>query len=210
MAERPILFSAPMVRHILGGRKKQTRRITLPHNLACGDTLWVRETWQYANWTEDGIPFIGYRADNEVLLRERGISEEWAERLMDIWAGLSEDANYNIDGRAADRRWRPAIHMPRWACRLTLRVTEVRQQWLQDISEYDARWEGVGMLLADEWPDPMEMTKAIQRSRADGFRLLWDSINAGRGYSWASNPQVWVIEFEPLPSGNPVPGGNDE
>src|SRR5690606_27397749 len=147
-----------------------------------GDQLFVRETWQYAGWTEDGYPLIGYRADDTRRLCERGISEEWYERLTDIRADLSKPENYDIDQRAADRRWRPAIHMPRWACRLLLRVTDVRVERLQSITYADAVAEG--WELASKQP-PVEW-----------YRQLWDDINAERGYRWLDNPWVWVVSFE--------------
>jgi hypothetical protein len=209
--ERPILFQGAMVRALLAGTKTQTRRLVkypaaegtrgwhpiptgfkfLPGGSArpvCpygqpGDRLVVRETWQYADWTEDGYPFIRYRADDAKVLHERIPSDEWGEKLQDIWASLSAPENYAIDNTAADRRWRPAIHMPRWACRLVLEVTGVRVERLQDISDPDALAEGCS-------------TKDMR----DGDRLasvyarLWESIN-GSG-SWGANPWVWVIEFK--------------
>ena len=149
------------------------------HKPHAGDLLIVRETWQYADWTEDGYPFIGYRADDTRRLVERRIPEEWGERLSDIWSELSEPANYNIDNRAADRRWRPAIHMPRWASRLTLRITDVRVQRLQDISEEDARAEGRSLTPGDP---------------VGYFPETWERIN-GPG-SWEANPFVWALTFQ--------------
>lgn len=218
MTERPILFSGPMIRALLAGWKTQTRRVVNPQpkgpfhsasgawvdmdqenstitEIRCrygepGDLLLVRETWQYADWTEDGYPYIRYRADDSKRLCER-INDEWAERLTDIWAGLSDESNYSIDGRAADRRWRPAIHMPRWACRLTLRLTDVRVEQLMDISADDAEAEG--------WPH--RNTGGAGAPLRDAYPIgwyanLWDDIN-GRG-SWEQNPWVWALTFEVL------------
>ena len=172
MKERPILFSAPMVRAILAGHKTQTRRLvkvgdtieerddgtrwpyftTWTHGddgspwASCpygepGNRLWVRETWRYADWTEDGQPWIRYAADDARRLCER-VTPEWAARVADIWAELSSAENVAVDGRAADRKWRPSIFLPRWASRLTLAVTAVRVERLQEISEDDAQAEG--------------------------------------------------------------------
>lgn len=138
------------------------------------DGLWVRETWQYAGWTEDGYPIIEYAADNARVLHEK-YPEEWVERLEDTWAALSAEENYKIDNRAADRRWRPGIHLPRWAGRVFLRVTAVRAERLQDITREDEIAEGT--------PDGMF------------FDALWDSINEKRA-PWSSNPWVWVVQFE--------------
>ena len=217
MKERPILFSAPMVRALLAGTKTQTRRVVKPqpssviHDLfiwkdnaapreellalcpygQSGDRLWVREAWQYADWTDDGYPWIGYRADDTRKLCDRISSEEWSERLMDTWAALSAPENYAIDNRAADRRWRPGIHMPRWASRILLEITGVRVERLQDISEADARAEGA----------PPSHPSIDRISREFGYAdfprswyaQLWEQIN-GAG-NWAANSWVWVVEF---------------
>lgn len=214
MKERPILFSAPMVRAILEGRKMQTRRIisdrtqrllsvaaqvgecyelgsTYP--ILAGDQayyrqfspygqpsdrLWVREAWQYYDWTEDGEPCIRFAADNATSYPE--VSEEWADRVVDVWEVLSREENYSIDNRARDRRWRPSIHIPRWASRILLEVASVRVERLQDISEADAAAEGT------PWDDRAGNCR-------EAYRLLWNQIN-GR-HAWDANPWVWVIEF---------------
>lgn len=191
MADKPILFSAPMVNAILSGRKFQTRRVIKPQppsnfrlwgkpidnhfawtdhptqgekgqviNLDCpyqvGDLLWVRETWQA--WSE----FDSVSAD--------GISMEARLRL-----------NYPANGNTWKAKLRPSIFMPKWASRITLRVTNVRAQRLQDISEDDAAAEGIerhsGPYILD-------------------FARLWDSINGKRGYSWNSNSWTWTYTFE--------------
>jgi len=196
MAERPILFSAPMVRAILAGTKTQTRRVCkldfragMPEpelqsfRRCCpygqpGDRLWVRETWRYADWTEEGEPHIEYGDGARQLVDD--FPEEWASRLMDTWTALSAPSNFDIDNRAADRRWRPSIHMPRWASRITLDVTGVLVERLQAISERDALAEGVGSPITRDCKVPK-------------FMALWESIN-GAG-SWDANPWVWVVEF---------------
>lgn len=173
MKERPILFSAPMVRALLDGRKTQTRRVVKPQPTATreeairtygkggtfileagffgvrcpygqlGDRLWVRETWGACA----GSPV--YRADDNATCPDGG-------------------------------RWKPSIHMPRWASRITLEVTGVRVERLQDISEEDAIAEGVPEQRGDPW----------------AFQCLWDSINGARERcSWAANPWVWAITF---------------
>lgn len=165
--------------------------------------MWVRETWQYADWTEDGEPFIRYRADDECRLITTP-PEAWSEKLADIWADLSEPENYLIDGCAADRRWRPAIHMPRWASRLTLRITDVRVERVQDISEKDAIEEGVwGTFIEDGryWrnyslSDEDAACSPMLNFPSESYRTLWESIN-GAG-SWDANPWVWALTFEVL------------
>jgi len=221
--ERPILFSGPMVRAILDGRKTVTRRIMSPQPTGTagkvwpdedrwqwpstlartmvdinearslspygcrGDRLWVRETWRYHGWTEDGAPWIKYAADDSTRLVER-IPDEWSDRLADIWADLSDDANMAIDGRAADRKWRPSIFLPRWASRITLEVVGVRVERLQEIDADDVLAEGVDVPCDGEC-GATPCAIAIPR-----FVALWDGINGDRA-SWASNPWVWRVEF---------------
>lgn len=237
MKERPILFSGPMVRAIIEGRKTVTRRavkglqipkedpskgetrfrwsavgqrdarygfcvfgeteeqcaMELGEFGACpygrrGDRLWVRETWQYADWTEEGEPWICYQADGKRILHlPEDTPGDWAQRLESIWADLSEPSNYAIDNRAADRRWRPNIHMPRWACRILLEVTAVRVERLQDISEEQAIAEGIDVHQQGFFGNGCVTAKAA-------FRELWWSIN-GEG-DWEANPWVWVVEFK--------------
>jgi len=144
---------------------------------APGSLLYVRETWKYADWTDDGVPFIRYQSDGEEVLRQP--SAEWADRVTDIWADLSAPENYAIDGRAADRRWRSPRFMPRWASRLTLRVTEERVERVQEITE-----EGV---------TPGETTDGDE-SYALGFIDTWEDIH-GPG-AWDRNEWVWRVGFE--------------
>jgi len=213
--ERPILFSAPMVCAILDGRKTQTRRLVRnPARLdglmlageepewspygRLGDRLWVRETWRYADWTDDGMPYIEYAADNARRLVE-DVPEDWADRVEAVWARLSEPENYGIDGKAADRKWRPSIFLPRWASRLTLEVTEVRVQQLQEISEEDAIAEGVTTRCEERSNDyhgdqTDHLTHATGACHVEAFAHLWDDIN-GKRAPWSSNPWVWAITF---------------
>lgn len=170
-----------------------------------GDRLLVRETWQYANWTRRGEPILRYRADDEtVLFGWDQIPLDWHEKLEDVWAGLSESENYSIDQRAADRKWRPSLFMPRWAARLALRVVDVRVERLQEISKADAIAEGLDSFTVNYGRTVNTMTMWRARNCDDGgypnpiecFENLWDSINAKRGWSWEVNPWVWVVEFE--------------
>lgn len=162
-----------------------------------GDRLWVRETWQFADWTEDGQPFVRFAADNTVRFCE-GAGE--GESLVDTWAELSAPENYEIDNKAADRRWRPSIFMPRWASRLTLTITDVRVERLQEISERDCEAEGVQPRHMYEGDiDERDLDPTTQGFDmfmwVESYRELWDSLNAKRA-PWSSNPWVWVLTFE--------------
>jgi hypothetical protein len=188
MKEIPILFSAPMVRAILDGRKSQTRRIVkfpkdfdgravydnhpfgLKYSLQdetirrlfpkwnIGGILWVRETWR-RNDLPTGYPYE-YRA-------------------------TAEQDMTPIEGP-----WKPSIFMPREACRIRLEVTDVRVERLHDVTDADALAEGV--LVRQNIFITGELTGA--------YKSLWESIN-GKG-SWGKNPWVWIVEFKLLTGGD--------
>jgi hypothetical protein len=177
MTDRPILFSGPMVRALLDGRKTQTRRVLKPTAEAfetpkyrTGDRLWVREAW---------------RADSQVD----------AVKPSDL--SIGEPVYFEADGAIFSRgcmmikagRARPSMFMPRWASRLTLTVTEVRVQRLQDIDEKDARAEGVTELEIGTARNPCRMGYRMS------FRELWDHLNDPRGYGWDANPWVAAYTF---------------
>lgn len=189
--ERPILFSGPMVRALLEGRKTQTRRSLRPEHVGrlladdqssghefCpygqpGDRLWVRETWAPARNGDTGKVVAIYRAD-------------WTAN------GSPEGPSYD----ATWKGWKPSIHMSRWASRLTLEVTEVRVQRLQEISEEDARSEGVGESLVSGFTDAEAtafLGALVDGGPVQGFRVLWDSINGPT--AWNANPWVWAVSF---------------
>ena len=172
MNEHPILFSGPMVRAILEGRKTQTRRVMKPQPDE-GKMRWTGSHWEM---------YLGYPIGHDVPISLYGqpgdllwVRETWGT-ILDC-----EGYIYRADGpHDGVRRWYPSIHMPRVASRLTLRITDVRVQRVQEISEEDARDEGTSGLLTS-------MT---------GFPYLWNAINAKRGYCWADNPWVWALTFE--------------
>jgi hypothetical protein len=198
MKDRPILFSASMVRAPIAGTKTQTRRAVkfpikckdigcelagceLTHELRrrpdlCpygkpGDLLWVRETWS-ANYPE-----VGYKADTSAAYFGDGPHRGALLRMYDRQLG----------------EWRPSIHMPRWASRLTLRVTEVRVERLQDISWSDAIAEGVWKTVGGYWSYGDEFNPSYETPMG-AFQGLWESINGPD--SWDANPWVWAITFE--------------
>lgn len=220
--ERPILFSAPMVRAILEGRKTQTRRIMKPQPQFItgsgsrvyaksdfkkawedipgtsegsgysdcpygrpGDRLWVRETfYAFGRWETRYNPKKG--------------RDEW--HFVDLTPDFGpyrheENPPLQIEsGRGANTGWwkRPSLFMPRAASRLLLEITDVRVERLQDISDEDAKAEGV-----EKWPDGNYKAygkHAGKYSKArDSFFSLWKSINGP--YSYYENPFVFAITF---------------
>lgn len=192
--ERPILFRPELVRKILDGKKTQTRRplgllpfgapsVIAPHELddgrfgffddadvtyVCkfgrpGDVLWVRETWQQ-------VYPLGAR--DRLASAETPVKGNSKYRLL-YAATLDEEE---------PPRWRPSIHMPRWACRLFLEITDVRVERVQDISEADAVAEGM---------EPFESCPGTPEPKA-AFAQAWDATYPG---SWERNDWVWVISF---------------
>lgn len=181
MAIKPILFNSEMVRAILDGRKSCTRRIIKPQPTAhygtqCvippykpGDILYVRETWCGLPVNEAGHfrghPIYYYKADGD--LRPEG------------WRGA----------------WHPSIHMTKEAARIWLKVTDVRVERLQDITEDGAKEEGANWKNGKNvgWEEKMK------RTATERFAEIWNSTIKKSDldrYGWATNPWVWVIEFE--------------
>lgn len=214
MKERPILFSTPMVQAILGGTKTQTRRVVKPtpelvkiemtdtegyylydkksrigysveHGDAVeicpygqiGDVLWVRETWQYSQ-------------------------DELGNNSSTTKGDCFGKFLYKANGDTPDT-WKPSIFMPREACRIRLKITDIRVEQLHYISEDDAKAEGSPMYVMGHGvidnsklnADPGYSSFINYRM---GFEHLWKSINGPE--SWDLNPFVWVISFEKIPS----------
>lgn len=197
MKERPILFSAPMVRAVLEGRKTMTRRVAkrlllgLPQaemNAQCpygqpGDRLWVRETWAHND---------GWYDDTDAVAWKNWHGERNGRQCA-TWVDYRATYQQDKDGCDRDWPWRPSIHMPRWASRITLEVTGVRVERLCEITEADARAEGVECFddtktFRSYWND-----FCVCLSAKDSFQTLWAEINGPD--SWDANPWVWVVEF---------------
>lgn len=212
MTERGMIFNSEMVRAILDGRKTQTRRpIKFPfkdRNLGCelsgnelagelsagnylnspfgkpGDRIWVRETFQGPLFDFDQMD--AYCKDSTPFEK-------------------SQFCVYKADGKPAPEFfdaddnlhycWRTSIHMPRWASRITLEITDARVERLNAISEEDARAEGIidgGCLNCGE-PEPCACANP-EPDATDAFACLWQSIYGQE--NWNANPWVWVIEFK--------------
>lgn len=225
MRERPILFNGAMVRAILAGQKTQTRRaiMGIPWRPGCnpdfsqarafsnagefriagsqemttgfrcpfgrpGDRLWVRETWRpqtvhscamdTCDCDSVGVTFA---ADGTWVLHN------WSQNpVPDSWYLPDAAARGNL----------PSIHMPRWACRLVLEITDVRVERLQAINETDAVAEGASAgVLKDirlRRTHPRAAKPMVYEDSREIFADLWDST----GGDWNSNPWVWVITFK--------------
>ena len=226
MKERPILFNGAMVRAILDGRKTQTRRIVSKRSAyadgivgciaydcigpriddastfalltagdqgfeecACpygtvGDRLWVRETFFYENFMHD-------QTVGEPDLPDGRYTHRLVHR--------ASRPDYPLAG---SEHWKPSIFMPRWASRITLEITAVRVERLQDITRTDIRAEGVMI------PAHMSNEESYKQAYYDAWVNLWDSINGNRKdkhgnrlpYAWLDNPWVFVIEFKMIDS----------
>lgn len=211
MTERPILFSAPMVRALLDGNKTQTRRVVkMPPSwdcFVCAD--WGNGWWPYRsddgespNYDNNEIPMrcpYGQPGDR-LWVRETWYCDDFRVQRgpyvkpddLDV-----DDARatgmlvYAADGAAPYEAeqpvWKPSIHMPRWASRILLEIVSVRVERLQDIGSEEIEAEGVVT------SDAAIMEHGC-RARVIDFTNLWESIN-GAG-SWNANPWVWVIEFQ--------------
>ena len=217
--EKPILFKGEMVRAIQSGQKTQTRRImkvptgwepdgtlgriksthpkkgkfgafirtgvgtdfpqfdivTSPYGTP-GDSLWVRETFKSHGFGTWGIH---YKADKFTRNDERA----------------------SIYDEMYETKWRPSIFMPRWASRINLDIINVRIEKLQDISEEDAKAEGVLWNDAGGWGPTSEGMEYGRSTAKRAFQDLWDSINGkpradGTDISWVANPYLWCVEFK--------------
>ncbi|TFW40119.1 hypothetical protein E4195_01260 [Pseudomonas putida] len=215
--ERPILFSGPMVRAILEGRKTVTRRPVKGGQIPRLEYPDSAEPWVAVGQHHPRYGFIVHgKTEQECAVKvgelgacpfgEPGdrlwVREAWAaDAQLDGIAprdlSQGEPIMYPADGSVrqtgcamiSQGRGRPSIHMPRWASRILLEITAVRVERLQDISEDQAEAEGVGFLR--HVPDADETLTAAQL-----FECLWSSINGDE--SWTSNPWVWVVEFKAI------------
>jgi hypothetical protein len=203
--ERPILFSASMVRALLAGAKTQTRRIVtvpwrgssraLPYEPYWVDTDGVLqfcdEYGDYTPWVDVAHPY-GVPGDR-LWVKETFIAGTFNGGDRDWVRYRATDDNPSSD---ADKpRWKPSIFMPRKLSRLTLEIVVARVERLTAITEEDAKAEGARCL------DLASGREAIlgQGSYRDHFRYIWDEIN-GEKAPWSTNPWVWAIDFKPAPA----------
>ncbi len=200
--ERPIIFGTPMVKALIEGRKSQTRQVMQPQltirpyggplgvkwkshavtgikkigelSRYCpygivGERLWVREALDWPLDDNDDVAWVYAAGGDEVK------ADPYNDSAVD-W----------LAARPFKQRHISSIRMPRWASRITLEITDVRVQRVQDITEADA--EAEGFTLADA-------VKQGVPSARDVFRYLWSGLNDARGFTWESNPWCWCITF---------------
>lgn len=215
MKERPILFSAPMVRAILSGAKTQTRRVVKPqpiedrlhdhverkyglftwwagnrtfgiqHQARCpygqpGERLWVRETWNVTHHSQLAPGENIAKSAEDCVRDNNGFMPSCAEGVVYAADGVT---SHPVHGKA---RWRPSIHMPRWASRITLEIVAVRVERLWDISEADCAKEGAPFSYSGFDPDEAPDWRGWYRS-------IWEAVYGPD--SWVANPWVWVLTF---------------
>ncbi|MEZ3415168.1 hypothetical protein HP563_08920 [Pantoea dispersa] len=189
MTERGMIFNAEMVRAVLDGSKTQTRRMLTPRQLkmidtaaAIGECYPLESGHQHENsqsYYREWCPF-GAVGDRLYVREAHSVRVESSEYSPGAVWYRESDIGRKWEGAI---RWTPSIHMPRWASRITLEITGVRVERLNDISEDDAKAEGA----------PTECC-VIGDKHFLGFRSLWRSIYGAD--SWQANPWVWVIEFK--------------
>ncbi len=212
MTDRPILFSGPMIRALLEGRKTQTRRTLKPQPQADMSLVGV-----YAPALTAVFGYVTPDADFKVPLRYMPGDRLW---VREAWKPIPKsrpggyfvpgspfcglNTFYRADGNCplwANGPWKPSIFMPRSASRLTLIVTDVRVQRLQEISEADAEAEGIERKVicgaGEVWKHYGNPNAPVGWQLAtQSFETLWDSLNASRGFGWEANPWVTALTFE--------------
>lgn len=217
MKEHPILFTGEMVRAILDGRKTQTRRLVEPQPEPIPEEVWKDRSpsphlqfWWPCRACQSMIEiremrgFAPYAVGDRLWVRETWQVRKEFDHLAprDLPDEAIRNVNYLADGDKWDARVRSSLHIERRASRITLEVTGVRVERVQEISEEDEEKEGIRC--------PNRCYGGWINSGPDGgyqcphplcgepnafFRLLWDSINAKRGHPWANNDWVWAYEF---------------
>ena len=208
MTNRPIIFSAPMVKALIAGRKTMTRRLLKPQPVQNSAGLWV---WP-PNWVksikrygvamqtdeagfvqtlmDDPARRIGYATGDRLYVREAVCFDAQWDHCPPKIFHEGDAIFYVADGLTKTRAWgdpftpgriRPSIHMPRWASRLTLTVTDVRVERLMELTEDDAIAEGINI------------TDGLRASVM--YASLWDELNAKRGFPWSNNPWIVALTF---------------
>lgn len=206
MKERPIIFNSEMVRAILEGRKTQTRRPIKPQPLS----VWCKEpiTVTDGKWTSQGC-VSDLKCPHGQIGDRLWVRETWSELNITESSDKSREGNKELIYKATNTEfpdslpWRPSIHMPRWASRILLEITDARAERVQDISEEDAEAEGIYSKCKENHYSPLGCEDCLNTGVIkDGppieyFQSLWNSIYKDN-HSWAKNPWVGVTEFKKL------------
>ena len=209
MSDRSIVFSGPMIRALLKDRKTMTRRLIRRRGLyennhrgelvpicvdyALGDRLWVRETWGAPAADAPGCPDgrKPQHGDKLVFRANPADAAQWGP-------GLPSQGGFV---------WRPSIHMPRWASRLTLLVEDVKVERLQEISAIDARAEGIEDIGGECFR--LYGGGLGTKSPVDSFRSLWNCLHTKPGTTWDDNPWVAAISFKTIMANIDSGSGHD-
>lgn len=220
MKERPIIMGDESVRAILEGRKTQTRRVIDPrkYNIAGWDMPRTKEDMEAGypfaeNADGDSVSVVDWcpygRVGDRLYVKERfayWIGREavaYSDMCHKSIEGIEWEDEVNIRDIAEGGKWKSPLFMPRLASRITLEITDIRVERVQDISVQDAKDEGI-RVHANGCKDGLaygcyngdDCVKNVCRQPIEYYKQLWDQLNAKRGYPWESNPWVWVITFK--------------
>ena len=219
--ERPILFSAPMVRAILDGRKTVTRRAVKGFQIPTEDTaipVGDRQRWSAIGQRDPRYGLCVFGSTEQECAKEleeyapcpygrRGdrlwVRETWGLQVRNYGGGTGEhivyraanpDAIYckSAEGQEYPVKWKPSIHMHRHSSRILLEITDVRVERLQDISGDQAEAEGVDAAMCQQFLETSPSRHQCKEAVIHGFAGLWQST----GGDWNANPWVWVVEFK--------------
>ncbi|MCL1856996.1 MAG: hypothetical protein FWF84_05085 [Kiritimatiellaeota bacterium] len=204
MREHGMPFNDEMVRATLGLRKTVTRRLVNSRNSECATSSLADVDLGKAFIDGNGAlnaPDRHGPSVHRILPKWRRGHTLWVREAFATFEGaMGRGVVYRADPNAGGYvqlalcipdRWRPSIHMPRWASRITLDVRDVRPERLRDITEADAMAEGVKPMLVEVMGQGV-----CERSHKAAFEVLWDGIYAKRGLGWESNPLVWRVEYK--------------
>ncbi len=220
---KPIIFNSEMVRAILDGKKTQTRRVIKPQpigkpgkTVTGQDTVWYHWNHGKANQVSGvgewvlkqglGIRCPYGQVGDRLWVRETWAGQDFAiccendrpnykSKVDGLWHPVIHKAGKENSawGLQGEPKWKSPYHMFKTSTRITLEITEVRVERLQEISEKDAKAEG--LVYHDGFSQWYTSQDTLVFGHDTAFKILWDSLNAKRGYGWEANPWVWVISF---------------
>ena len=168
---------------------------------AVGDRLWVRETWGLCAYG-DPTDFYQDPVSAEGLIYDPGSASIFAKLgSRDAFSRCNIEYRADWVGHEEDCHWRPSIHMPRWASRITLEVIDIRPERVQDIPQSDALAEGIDHRRATGMSPGGSGTFCVGKNHhastpRESFALLWESVYGKGPFAWANNPWVWAVTFK--------------